>query len=472
MRLLGHRMLDDMVDYLKTVRQRPAWQHAPEAVKAHFRSSAPLDPQPLEDVYREFVEYILPYPVGNIHPRFWGWLFGTGTLSGAYAELLAATMNTNSGDLDNHSGIHVETQVLAWLKELMGFPASASGVIASGCSAANLIALAVARNAKAGFDLRRLGCQAASQPMVLYASQEIHSSIQKAVELLGLGSQVLRYLPVNSAFQMDLSALKAAIAQDRQSGLQPFCVVGAAGTVSTGAIDDLDALADICQDEDLWLHVDGAFGAWAALAPDLKHKVAGMQRADSLAFDLHKWLYMPYEIACVLVRDAEAHRSTFSLTPVYLASHGKGGGLTGGDLPWLTDYTFELSRAFKSLKAWMSFKEHGVRKYARLIQQNVDQAKHLGELVAAAPELELAAPVTLNVVCFRFIAPRLDGEALDELNKTILVELQEQGIAVLSGTTIRGRFALRVGHTNHRTRRQDFDLLVSEVIRIGNELLG
>jgi glutamate/tyrosine decarboxylase-like PLP-dependent enzyme len=196
-----------------------------------------------------------------------------------------------------------------------------------------------------------------------------------------------------------------------------------------------------------------------------------MERADSLAFDLHKWMYMQYEIGCVLVRDAEEHRRAFSLSPVYLARQGDGRGLTGGDLPWLTDYTYELSRSFRALKAWMSLIEHGLRKYGRMIQQNLDQARYLADLIEAALELELAAPLTLNVVCFRYVRPGLDGAALDALNQEILVELQERGLAVLSGTTLKGRYVLRVGHTNHRTRREDFDLLVKWVIRLGRELV-
>ncbi len=470
MRLLGHRMVDDMLDYLRTVRDRPAWQHAPDRVKEQFRHPLPLDGQQPEEVYREFQENVLPYPVGNIHPRFWGWVFGTGTVMGAFAELLNATMNTNSGDLAHHSALHVEKQVIEWLKEMLEFPPEASGVLTSGCSAANLIGLAVARNAKAGFDLRKEGLSEAPKKMVLYASSEIHSSVQKAAELLGLGCDAVRYVPVTHCFQIDLEALKAAIEQDREAGRLPFCVVGAAGTTNTGAIDDLQSLADLCQRESLWLHVDGAFGAWAKLAPRARRQVMGLERADSLAFDLHKWMYMPYEIGCVLVKDEAEHRKTFALTPVYLAREEVGRGLTGGDLPWLTDYTFELSRSFRALKAWMSLKEHGIRKYGRLIQQNIDQARYLGELVSVAPELELVAPVTLNVVCFRYYRPDLADTRLDGINKEIIIELQESGIAVLSGTTVSGKYVLRVGHTNHRTRREDFELLVKEVIRTGNRL--
>jgi len=470
MRQLGYRMVDDMMDTLENVRERPVWQHAPDQVKAHFNQPLPLDPQPPEEIYAEFLNYVLPYPIGNIHPRFWGWVFGTGTPFGALADFLAAGMNTNSGDLDNHSAIHVEKQVIDWLKTLLDFPVSASGVLTSGCSAANLIGLTVARNVMCGFDIRREGNQTLSRKMVMYASQEIHSSIQKAVEIFGLGSGSLRYMPTTEDYQIDLNVLTKAIASDRADGMLPFCIVGAAGTVNTGAFDDLEALADICEQENLWLHVDGAFGAWAALAPRAKYLVAGMDRADSLAFDLHKWMYIPYEVGCVLVRDAESHRDTFALSPAYLGREGEGRGLTGGDLPWFTDYGFRLSSRFRSLKVWMSLKEHGSRKYGRLIQQNIDQARYLAELIETSPELTLEAPVPLNIVCFRYTRHGLGDTALDALNKEIIVELQEQGIAVLSGTTIRGKYVLRAAHTNHRSRREDFELLVREVIRIGGEL--
>jgi len=472
MRALGYRMVEDILDYLRTVRERPPWQHAPQEILSRFNAPLPLEPQPPEQIYQEFLENVLPYPVGNIHPRFWGWVFGTGTVMGAFAELLAGTMNIGaSGGLAYHSANYVEKQVLDWFKEMLSFPNSASGLLTSGCSASNLIGLAVARNTQSGFDLRRQGIHGSPRPMVLYASEEAHSSIQKAVELLGLGSDSLRQVPVNNALEIDLQALRTAIEMDQRRGNLPFCIVGAAGTTNTGSIDNLNALADICEEKGLWFHVDGAFGAWAAISPASKHLVAGMERADSLAFDLHKWMYLQYPIGGLLVRREEDHRNAFSLTPTYLA-HGEGyRGLTGIDLPWLSDYGFELSRGYASLKAWMTIKEQGIHKYGRLIQQNIDQAHYLAALVEAVPELELAVKPTLNVVNFRFIRTGLNDLQLDELNGQIVIELQEQGIAVPSLVKIKGRNFLHVAITNHRSRREDFDILVHEVIRIGKELV-
>jgi len=469
MRVLGHRMLDDMLDYSETMRHNPVWKAIPEDVKENFVKPLPVIGQELEAIYKEFSDFILPYPLGNTHPRFWGWVAGTGTVSGMLAEMLAAGMNPNLAGAE-HIANYVENQVIDWIKEMFGFPASVSGLLTSGCSAGNLIGLTVARNTKAGYDLRQEGLQASPRKMVLYASNQIHSSIQKAVEILGLGSDALRLIPVNDNFQVDLDLLKRIISQDRHQGLKPFCVVGAAGTTNTGAVDDLNALGDICQQEDLWLHIDGAFGAWAVLAPHAKNKGVGLERADSLAFDLHKWIYLPYEIGGILVRSEQAHRKAFSLTPAYL-SHGEDQlAMTGGDLPWFSDYGFQLSRGFRALKAWMAFKEYGREKLGRLIQQNINQVHYLAELIEASPELELMAPVSLNVVCFRYIKPGMNDAWLDELNTKILAALQGQGIAAPSSTIIKGTHVLHVANTNHRSRREDFELLVREVIRIGNNL--
>ena len=467
MKDLGHRMVDDIMEYLETVRDRPVWRPIPETVKADLDQPLPLQPEGPEKVYQDFLENILPHPMGNIHPRFWGWVIGTGTPLGALAEMLAATLNPNMGGAE-HVANYVEHQVITWCKQMLGFPPEASGLLVSGGSMANLVGLTVARNTKAEFDLRTKGMAGASRKMTLYGSTEMHSSLQKAVELLGLGNEALRRIPVNADYEIDIGLLQDSIGQDRANGHYPFCIIGNAGTVNTGAFDDLDALAGICRNEGMWFHVDGAFGALAALSPDLEKMADGMQAADSLAFDLHKWMYMPYEVGCALVRREEDHRRTFALTPEYLA-HGGNRGLLAGSR-WYSDYGIELSRGFKALKVWMSIKEHGIDKYARLIRQNVNQATYLARLVDDSPALERLAPAPLNIVCFRFIADGLDDEALNQLNQEILIQLHEKGIAAPSYTTLHGRYAIRTAITNHRSTRADFDLLVTEVTCLGNEL--
>ncbi len=467
LRALGHQMVDDMLGYLQNVRDRPVWQPVPADVRSALQQPLPIEPQGAEQVYRDFQNYVQPYPQGNIHPRFWGWVIGTGTPFGALAEMLAAGMNPNCGGT-NHAAIYVEQQVLDWCKQMLGYPSDASGILVSGGSMANLVCLTVARNARAGYDLRRQGVQAAPHRMTLYGSREMHSSIEKAVELLGLGSDALRQIPVDAEFRIDLNALEEAIHQDRAAGLQPFCVIGNAGTVNTGAVDDLNAMADLCQREKLWFHVDGAFGALVALAPDLKGMLAGMERADSLAFDLHKWMYMPIEVGCALVRNESDHLDAFSHNPDYLA-HGGERGLASG-AHWFSEYGIQLSRNFRALKVWMSIKENGIDKYGRLIQQNVDQAQYLAGLVDREPELERLAPVPLNIVCFRYHVPGMDEGALNLFNQELLIRLHESGMAAPSYTMLNGKYALRAAITNHRSQRADFDALVREVLRLGREL--
>lgn len=465
-RRLGHRMVDDMLEYLRTVRERPVWRPIPAAVAAAFHEPLPLEPSAAESVYEEFREKVLPYPTGNIHPRFWGWVMGTGTPGSMLAEMLAAGLNLNQGGGAQAGGL-VERQVIDWCKEMLGFPQGGSGILVSGGSMANLVGMTVARNARAGFDVRSDGVDPGRGRLVAYASREVHSSVPKAMELLGLGRGALREVDVKDDDTIDLAALRAAIAADRRAGNRPFLVVGCAGTVATGALDPLDALADLCAAEGLWFHVDGAFGALAALAPALRPLVSGMERADSVAFDMHKWMSLPYEIGCALVRDPSLHRGAFALTPAYL-EHGTR-GIAGGDV-WFSDYGVELSRGFRALKAWMAIKEHGAARFGRIVLRNVEQARTLGERVAAEKELELLAPVALNAVCFRYRGALADEAALEALNRELLLRLHESGVAAPSYASVRGKYALRTCITNHRTRDEDLDLLARECVRIGREL--
>lgn len=467
-RALGHRMLDDMLDHLAALHTKPAWQPMPDGVRSAL-ASEPLPRSPQGDLraVADFFANVLPYPNGNLHPRFWGWVQGNGTPLAMLADMLASGMNPHMAGFNQAPAI-VEQRVIDWLSELMGFPPASSGVLVTGGTTANLVGLTVARHAKAGFNIRENGLQGGNQPeLTMYCSTESHSCVQKAAELLGLGNRSLRRISVDDDFRMDLAALRAAVAADRAAGKRPICVAGTAGTINTGATDDLGAIADFCKEQDLWFHVDGAFGALARLSPKLAPFVEGIDRADSLAFDLHKWMYQPFEIACVLVRDAAAHRAAFALTPSYLAETTR--GVIAGGLPF-AERGIDLTRGFKALKAWMSIKAHGIDAFARLIEQNVEQVRYLAERIDAHPKLERLAPAPLNVICFRYVAPSVSTGHLDALNRELLVQLQESGVAVPSSTVIRGQFALRVAIVNHRTRNADLDTLLAAVLRIGDDL--
>ncbi len=463
--VLSHRIVDDAVAYLRDVRQRPVWQEMPGDVRDVFTASLPQSPTPLADIYGDVVDKVMPYPMGNIHPRFWSWYMGSSNFTGALGDFLAAIQGSNLGG-GNHAAALMDGQVVDWCKQMMGMPASASGTLVSGGSMANIIGLTVARNTKAGIDVREHGVAAIEKPLRFYGSDQIHSCHRKGMEALGLGNRGLRRIASDASLRIDIAALRAAIAEDRAAGFKPACIIGNAGTVNTGAIDDLQALAKLAHEEDMWFHVDGCIGALIAIAPENAHRVAGIEWADSIALDPHKWLHAPFEAGCALVRDASAHRRTFAVTPEYLESTPR--GLASGQ--WLHDYGLQTSRGFKALKVWMALREHGVEKFGRLIDQNIAQGHYLANLIEAEPALELTAPTSINIVCFRYRAERLDSERAKALNTEIMLRLQEEGIAAISDTTVQGRHCLRVAINNHRTRREDLDLLVAETVRLGNEI--
>lgn len=466
MQNLSHQIIDDAVSHVRDVRDRPVWQDMPESVKAFFDTPLPQTPSPLPDIYRQVTENVMAYPMGNIHPRFWSWYMGSGNFTGALAEFLAAIQGSNLGG-GNHAAAYMDQQVVNWCKEMLGFPPTASGTLVSGGSMANIIGLAVARNLKAGIDVRELGVAAMEKPLRFYGSDQMHSCHRKAVEALGLGNRALRRIPTDEALRIDLDALRTAIAEDRSAGFRPACVIGTAGTVNTGAIDDLQALVKLAAQEDLWFHVDGCIGALITIAPENRYRVAGIELADSIALDPHKWLHAPFEAGCALIRDAAAHRATFAVTPEYLEMMPR--GLASAH--WLHDFGLQTTRGFRALKIWMALKEHGVEKFGRLIDRNIAQGQYLAALVEAEPLLELVAPTNINIVCYRFRPEGWDGERLKALNTEIMLRLQEEGTAAISDTTVHGQHCLRVAINNHRTRLGDLDLLVRETIRLGDEIV-
>ena len=466
MRQLGHQMIDDLFDYWENIREEKIWKPIPEEVKEFLDQPIPEKGQDPAEVYQEFKQNIFPYNKGNVHPRFFAWIQGTGTPLGVLADLLASGMNPNVA-IGEHSAMYVDRQVINWCKELMNYPADASGILVSGGSMANITALTVARNSFREEKIRAKGIKSASAQLVLYCSVETHSCIQKAAEIIGLGTDAVRKIGVNDHYEMKADKLEAQIQQDIQQGLLPFCIVGTSGTVNTGAIDPMDELLAISRKYGLWFHVDGAYGALAKLDPKYAERLKAIEEADSLAFDLHKWLYVPYEVGCTLIRDAKMHRDSFALTPNYLIQESR--GLSGG-LDSINNHGFELSRGFKALKIWMSIKEHGRGKYAQMIAQNNRQAEYLADLVNRDPNLELMAPVSMSITCFRMIKPRFSEDQLRELNREILLRLQEEGIASPSSTILNGKYTLRVANVNQRTRMEDMDLLVRQVLRIGNQV--
>ncbi|MEQ8206003.1 MAG: aminotransferase class I/II-fold pyridoxal phosphate-dependent enzyme [Woeseia sp.] len=467
-RSLAHSAVDDLTDYLQSVADRPVWKALPDASKALFEEALPREGEGAAKVYKQIREHILPYPTGNIHPRFWSWVGGTGTPNQLIADMVISTMNSCSLGFDEAASSHVEVQVINWLKDLLSYPSTASGLLVSGGSMANLVGLAVARNAKAGYDVRATGIDLQQQPrLIYYASSEAHSSIAKAIELLGMGKESLHTIPVLADYTIDLGALKRAIQQDKDAGNQPACIIGNAGTVNTGANDPLQKLADIAKEENLWLHVDGAFGAFVRLSPEFAPMANGLERADSVAFDLHKWMYVQYNCGGVLVRDENLHRNTFSSLPTYLRKLER--GLAAGPLNF-SELGVQLSRSFVALRAWMALKSEGADRYAQQISQNVLQARYLDSLIAQHSELQLLAPTAMNIVNFRYCDARFDDAQMNLLNEEILVRLHEDGIAAPSSTVLQDRFSIRVAICNHRSTRSDFDALVNGVLQLGREL--
>ncbi|WP_158671697.1 pyridoxal phosphate-dependent decarboxylase family protein [Bradyrhizobium guangdongense] len=455
-RALAHRMLDETIDGIANVRARPVWRPIPDDVRAAFRADVPREASDLAEVYREFAEHVAPYATGNVHPGFMGWVHGGGTAVGMLAEMLAAGLNANLGGRD-HMPIEVERQIVDWMRRLFAFPDSASGIFVTGTSMANLMAVLVARTNALGTLARQHGIGNDGALLTAYTSRAAHGCVSRAMDVAGVGTDALRKIGVDADHRIDVAALRAQIAVDREVGFKPFLVVASAGTVDIGAIDDLRAIAELCREEGIWFHVDGAFGALAILSPELAPLLGGIELADSIALDFHKWGQVPYDAGFLLVRDGERHRQAFAQPAAYLRREAR--GLAAGAV-WPCDLGPDLSRGFRALKTWFTLKTFGTDRLGAVIARSCALAKSLEARVLAEPRLELLAPVNLNIVCFRYRAD-------DAVNREIVADVQESGVAAPSSTTLDGRLAIRAAIVNHRTMEADIDALVAAVLEFG-----
>ncbi|MGH1346841.1 MAG: pyridoxal phosphate-dependent decarboxylase family protein [Nannocystales bacterium] len=453
-RRLAHEALDHAIDTMASVRERPAWQAPPQRTEGDV---LPWDPTPLREVCAAIERDVLPFGVGNTHPRFFGWVHGAGTVEGIVAAIYTAAMNANVGGRE-HAAVHVEREVLGWFKQLVGFPQSAQGILLSGTSMATMIALAVARH----------GREDRLDAVRIYTSDQAHISVAKALRVLGMPPASLVKVRSDERLRMDVQALRDAVERDRGEGLTPLAVVATGGTALTGAVDPLEAINELCRSSGLWLHVDAAIGIGLRLHPRLHDRLAGIEHADSVAFDAHKWLHVPYDVGCVLVRNGEAHRAAFREGASYLQRATRG---TGSGDPWFCDAGPELSRGFRALKVWMVLKTHGLAALGQQVLKNCVQAESFAAQVEACEEAVLVAPTDLAITCFRCVGAGSD-EADDQLNDEIVVRVQESGVAVPSSGRVHGRAVIRVNITNHRTTTADLDLLLEAVLRHRAEILA
>src|SRR5579875_1220443 len=438
-RQFGYRVMDEVATYLDGIDERPVWKPMPEEVHKAIRGQElPLEGQPFERALAFIQQMILPYPQGNGHPRFAGWINSAPAHAGILVKPLAAAMNPNCG-IGDHSGQELERRMVQWIMELCGFPTGGSaGVFVSGGSEANFTCLQAARQWAArvdGWDVRAEGVQGMHRPFILYQSDQGHFCIRRSVEAMGLGRNAIRIIPATDSYQMDVERLRQQIIDDWAAGLRPFCVVASAGTVDTGAIDPLDELADLCHEEGLWLHVDGAYGAFGILDEQVAHLYKGIERVDSLATDQHKWLSVPIDCGCALVRHGTVLHEMFRLTHEEPGEHEI----------WMSEYTLQRTRRFRALDAWAVVRSVGRAGLSAAITNNIKMARLLADLVEQTDELELVSAGPLSIVRFRAVpAPLRDQPTqLDRFNKTLVAEIQRRGKAFLTSTHFQGRELLR-----------------------------
>ena len=440
---------------------------SPKEVQKILEESLPQKAESIEALLDETGEKILSSITNNVGPRYYGYITGGGNQVAVLAEMIKASLNQNN--LKWHSSpvsTELERLVMRWVAEFIGYPTSSAGVLLSGGSVANFNCLAVARKIKAPADISEEGIYG-SKPMTVYVSEEGHSSFDKAMDMLGLGKNYLRKIPVDAQMRIDPDELEEQIQKDKNRGLEPICAIAVAGTTNSGAVDNLEEVADICKKYDLWYHVDAAYGGPAAKVDVASQMFAGIERADSLVVNPHKWMYVPFEAGGVLVKNPNHLRETFSTIPDYLKSDQQNGGRTD-----LMEYNLPLTKEFKALKVWMTLKAYGAERLRTEIGNDIAKAKYLVDLVEDNDNLELMAPAPLSIVCFRYHPGGMDKESLNQLNDLIIDEMEADGRVFLTGTKINGETALRTCFINHRTKKSDIDFLRDVVLEIGSNLVS
>ena len=469
----GHALVDLIADFLEAQPDGPVTRaEAPDEIRAVLDASASLPEHGAEPLalLRSTAQLLFEHSLFNGHPKFFGYVTSSPAPIGMLGDLLAAAVNQNVGAWRLAPlASEIEAQAIRWIAELVGYPTNGGGLMVSGGNVANAVGLAAARVAAADWDVRKSGHTAPdARPMCVYASRETHTWIEKATDLSGLGTEAVRWIPTDDRLRMDLDALQTALDRDRKAGRLPMAVVGTAGTVSTGAVDPLHRIAEICREADVWFHVDGAYGGFAAAVPDAHPEFEALGLADSVALDPHKWLYAPLEAGCVLVRDARALTNAYSYHPPYyhfgqeaIDYHGLGP---------------QNSRGFRALKVWLGLKQVGRSGYVKMIGDDIRLSKLLAEEVAARPEFELMTQ-ELSITTFRYVPADLrglpDGERTDEylnrLNEEVLERIQRSGEVFVSNAVIDGRFALRACIVNFRTTERDIEQIPDIIGRIARE---
>ena len=471
-RLLGHQLVEQIAQLLESVPTRPVTPNeSPSAIREALDLNGPLPDSGTDPValLADLPRLLFDHSLFNAHPRFFGYITAPPAPIGILGEFLASALNANVGAWTlSPAATEVERQTVRWIAELIGFPAGCGGLLVSGGNMANIVCLLAARAAGAGWDVRKSGVSGDGRhPLALYASSETHTWVQKAADMAGLGTDAIRWIATDSDLRMDVAALERAIDADRADGRTPFLVVGNGGSVSTGAVDPLHEISVVCRGRNLWFHVDGAYGGFAAAVPEAPEALRGLRQADSVAVDPHKWLSAPLEAGCALVRDPERLRAAFAYHPPYYHFSEQASNFV--------DSGPQNSRGFRALKVWLALRQAGARGYRQMIADDIRLARVMAEAVRAHPELELITQ-ELSITTFRYVPEALrsaggEGERyVDELNEALLDAVQRGGEAFVSNAIVHGRYALRACLVNFHTNREDVEAVPAIVVAQGRRL--